>query len=102
MSAASVVLPVGTAKVLYCFKCLLLVPGKEVSNMATRDKGTVKWFNDQKGYGFITPESGKKDVFVHQSAIMSAGFRTLAEGDKVEFSVEQGPKGPSAANVQKI
>jgi CspA family cold shock protein len=76
--------------------------GKEVSNMATREKGTVKWFNDQKGFGFITPESGKKDVFVHQSAIMSAGFRTLAEGDKVEFSVEQGPKGPSAANVQKI
>ena len=70
--------------------------------MATREKGTVKWFNDQKGFGFITPESGKKDVFVHQSAIMSAGFRTLAEGDKVEFSVEQGPKGPSAANVQKI
>jgi CspA family cold shock protein len=75
---------------------------RKVSNMATREKGTVKWFNDQKGFGFITPESGKKDVFVHQSSIMSAGFRTLAEGDKVEFSVEQGPKGPSAANVQKI
>ncbi|MCL4859849.1 MAG: cold shock domain-containing protein [Caldilineaceae bacterium] len=67
-----------------------------------RVKGTVKWFNDSKGYGFITPESGSKDVFVHQSAILSAGFRTLAEGDVVEFSIEQGPKGPSAASVQKI
>jgi CspA family cold shock protein len=76
--------------------------GKGISNMATREKGTVKWFNEQKGFGFITPDSGKKDVFVHQTSIMSAGFRTLAEGDKVEFSVEQGPKGPSAANVQKV
>ncbi|HRW46591.1 MAG: cold-shock protein [Caldilinea sp.] len=70
--------------------------------MANREIGTVKWFNDQKGFGFITPESGKKDVFVHHTAIMTAGFRSLAEGDKVEFSVEQGPKGPSAANVQKV
>lgn len=67
-----------------------------------RVKGTVKWFNDSKGFGFITPESGSKDVFVHQSAILSAGFRTLAEGDVVEFTIEQGPKGPSAASVQKI
>jgi len=96
-----IVLPLGTTT--FCTAvCNRFQLGKEVSNMATREKGTVKWFNDQKGYGFITPESGKKDVFVHQSAIMSAGFRTLAEGDKVEFSVEQGPKGPSAANVQKI
>ena len=70
--------------------------------MANREIGTVKWFNDQKGFGFITPESGMKDVFVHHTAIMTAGFRSLAEGDKVEFSVEQGPKGPSAANVQKV
>ncbi|MCS6827617.1 MAG: cold shock domain-containing protein [Caldilinea sp.] len=70
--------------------------------MATREKGTVKWFSDQKGYGFITPDSGRKDVFVHQTAIISKGFRTLAEGDKVEFSIENGPKGPAAANVQKI
>jgi len=70
--------------------------------MSDRIKGTVKWFNDQKGFGFIAPESGSKDVFVHQSAIMSAGFRSLSEGDQVEFSVEQGPKGPSAANVQKV
>jgi CspA family cold shock protein len=67
-----------------------------------RVRGTVKWFNDTKGYGFITPESGTKDVFVHQSAIMVAGFRSLAEGERVEFSIEQGPKGPSAANVQKL
>lgn len=70
--------------------------------MSNSIKGTVKWFNDQKGFGFITPETGSKDVFVHQSAIMTAGFRTLSEGDRVEFSIEQGPKGPSAANVQKI
>jgi len=70
--------------------------------MSERVKGTVKWFNDQKGFGFITPESGTKDVFVHHSAIMSEGFRSLAEGDRVEFSVEQGQKGPAAANVQKI
>jgi cold shock protein len=70
--------------------------------MSERTKGTVKWFNDQKGFGFITPEAGGKDVFVHHSAIMSKGFRSLAEGDKVEFTVEQGPKGPAAANVQKV
>ena len=70
--------------------------------MSARVKGTVKWFNDSKGYGFISPESGAKDVFVHQSAIISNGFRTLAEGDKVEFAIEQGPKGPSASAVKKL
>ena len=70
--------------------------------MNDREKGTVKWFNDDKGFGFIAPESGSKDIFVHQSAIMSAGFRSLVEGDRVEYSVEQGPKGPAAASVQKI
>lgn len=70
--------------------------------MSTLVKGTVKWFNDQKGFGFITPESGAKDVFVHQSAIVATGFRSLSEGDRVQFSVEQGPKGPAAANVTKV
>lgn len=70
--------------------------------MSNRVKGTVKWFNDQKGFGFITPESGQKDVFVHQSAIIANGFRSLAEGDKVEFIIEQGPKGPAAGQVSKI
>lgn len=63
--------------------------------------GTVKWFNDSKGYGFIAVDGGK-DVFVHQTAIQSNGFRTLAEGDKVEFQIVAGPKGPSAANVRKV
>jgi cold shock protein len=66
-----------------------------------RVTGTVKWFNDAKGYGFLAVEGGK-DVFVHHSAIVAEGFRSLAEGDKVEFSIEKGPKGPSAANVRKI
>ncbi len=65
-------------------------------------QGTVKWFNNEKGFGFITPDSGGKDVFVHQSSISSSGFRSLAEGDKVEFETEQGPKGPQAKDVRKI
>jgi CspA family cold shock protein len=64
--------------------------------------GTVKWFNDDKGYGFITPEDGGKDLFVHHSAIQSEGFRTLAEGAKVSYEAEQGPKGPNAANVKLV
>ena len=61
---------------------------------------TVKWFNDSKGYGFITPSDGGKDVFVHHSAIQGSGFKSLAEGQKVQFEVQQSPKGPSAANVR--
>jgi cold shock protein len=63
--------------------------------------GTVKWFNDQKGFGFITQESGP-DVFVHYSAIDASGFKSLNEGDEVEFEVTQGPKGPQAQAVKKL
>ena len=61
--------------------------------------GTVKWFNESKGFGFIAPEDGGKDVFVHFSGIVGKGFRTLREGEQVSFEVEQGPKGPQAVNV---
>jgi len=61
--------------------------------------GTVKWFNESKGFGFISPEDGSKDVFVHFSAIQGSGFKTLAEGQKVSFDVENGQRGPQATNV---
>jgi CspA family cold shock protein len=64
-----------------------------------RQKGVVKWFNAEKGYGFITPDSGGKDVFVHFSAIQSTGFKKLEEGDVIDFDVEDGRKGLQAANV---
>jgi CspA family cold shock protein len=72
---------------------------KSTTAMAT---GTVKWFNDAKGFGFITQDGGGDDVFVHHTAIQSEGFRTLAEGQKVEFDVNKGPKGLQAANVRAI
>ncbi|MGH2405789.1 MAG: cold-shock protein [Armatimonadota bacterium] len=65
-------------------------------------RGSVKWFSAEKGYGFITPDDGTKDLFVHHSAIQADGFRTLNEGEKVEFEVTQGQKGPQAVNVRTV
>ncbi|GAA5644424.1 MULTISPECIES: transcription antiterminator/RNA stability regulator CspE [Vibrio] len=67
--------------------------------MSNKTTGSVKWFNESKGFGFITPDNGGADVFVHFNAIVSEGFKTLAEGQKVSFTVEQGNKGPQAAAV---
>jgi CspA family cold shock protein len=67
-----------------------------------RTTGTVKWFNDAKGFGFITPEDGSKDCFVHHTAIKADGFRSLSEGERVEFDIVQGAKGPAAENVTKV
>jgi cold shock protein len=64
--------------------------------------GSVKWFSDEKGFGFITPDDSGPDLFVHQTAIQGNGFRSLAEGAKVSYDAEQGPKGPSASNVQTL
>ncbi len=67
-----------------------------------RTTGTVKWFNDTKGFGFITPEDGSKDCFVHHSSIQGSGFKSLAEGDRVEFDIIDEPKGPKAQNVVRV
>jgi cold shock protein len=75
---------------------------QEANKMSKREVGTVKWFNDQKGFGFISRSAGDKDVFVHHSAILGQGYKSLKEGDRVEFEVQEGQKGPSAVNVQKL
>ena len=67
--------------------------------MSNKMTGSVKWFNESKGFGFITPDNGSKDVFVHFSAIQTGGFKTLNEGQKVEFIIQDGQKGPAAGNV---
>ncbi len=67
-----------------------------------RTTGRVKWFNDSKGFGFITPENGDKDCFVHHTAIQGEGYKTLAENELVEFDIVEGEKGPAAANVTKV
>jgi cold shock protein len=74
-------------------------PTERVSTMAT---GTVKWFNDAKGFGFITPDDGGEDIFCHHTAVKMDGFRTVAEGQKVQFDVSRGPKGLQASNVTVI
>jgi CspA family cold shock protein len=71
---------------------------KETDTMMT---GTVKWFNDQKGFGFIKPDNGGNDIFVHHSGIVMNGFRTLAEGERVKFELEEGQKGPQAVRVTR-
>jgi CspA family cold shock protein len=77
-------------------------PLRKIRKKISMTQGTVKWFNGEKGFGFITPDGGAADVFVHFSAIVADGYRSLDENQRVEFEVTQGPKGPQAANVRVI
>ena len=81
---------------------LVIIMSALSSAVQMRLKGKVKWFKESKGFGFITPEDGSKDVFVHFSAIQGNGFKTLAEGQMVEFEIQDGQKGPTAVNVCSI
>jgi cold shock protein len=83
----------------YVFAVAALRATEEYSQMPT---GTVKWFSDEKGFGFITPDDGARDLFVHHTSIQVDGYRSLAEGSKVSYEEEAGPKGPKAINVAKI
>jgi len=76
--------------------------GKDPEDTKAMSEGTVKWFNAEKGFGFITPDEGGPDIFVHHTAIQTKGFRSLDEKARVSFEIVQGPKGPQAANVQKL
>ncbi len=81
------------------FRSLVALPEESSTKMA---QGTVKWFNSEKGYGFITPDDGSKDLFVHHSSIIANGFRNLEEAQRVEFDTEPGAKGPQAVSVTAI
>src|SRR6478672_8193735 len=85
-----------------CERAPLCSVGKGRGDSSMRITGTVKWFNDQKGFGFIAREDGQKDCFVHHSAIQGSGFKSLVEGERVEFDVVQGQKGPAAENVTRV